>query len=511
VTGTLPAARSLAIGKAGLYLATFMAVFDIAVVYLALPSIERSIGAGLADQQWIASSYGLMEAGFTLAAGTLGDLYGRKRVYILGVLVFVLGSIGSGLAPSPLALIGARFVQGVGGAIMLALPLAILVSMVDGQAATEREIRRFATIAGLGAIAGPALGGILVQTLGWRSVFFVNVPISIFVLYAAFAHTSESARDPRRRLDLWGQVTSILGLLAFSFAVIEGNALGWHSRAILFAALVAFASAVAFPVIERRAHSPMIRFSLLREPLLSAGTWNMLFMNIGFFTLYLIASLYIQDVRNTTALVAGWYLLANNFLFFLANQYSGLATRRLGERKTALAGMGLGVLGLATLAFFKTDTPAALMMIPLALCGLGWGFAFTPINDLAMSVVPKSDDGLASGMLSLGRPLGAVFGTAIFGSVLGAFMQTYLLARLDELHASSTVMQSIALAIHHGGLWSLLDRATQFGLPPHTLREAIAAGFVTGMHVSGLVAAVASVIAIVYAVAAYHVKQPAGG
>lgn len=499
--------RSIRIGKAGLYLATFMAVFDIAVVYLALPSIEKSIGAGLADQVWIASAYGLMEAGFTLAAGTLGDLYGRRRVYIIGVTIFIVASIASGLAPNPVLLIAARFVQGVGGAIAMALPLAILCSMVDGDDATTAAIRTYATIAGMGAVTAPVLGGILVHFFGWRSVFFVNVPLSIFVLYAAIVHTSESSVEPGKRLDLLGQVTSILALLAFSFAAIEGNALGWHSPAILAAAIAAVCFAFAFAAVERVA-TPMIDFSLLREPLLSAGVWSMLLMNVGFFTLYLIASLFLQNVRGVDPLTAGWYLLANNLLFFLTNQFSGAVSDRAGRRIAALAGLGLAVAGLATFAFFQVDTPAAYMMIPLALCGFGWGLAYTPLNTLAMSVVPKSDDGLASGLLSIGRPLGAVFGTAIFGSVLAAAMQSSLQSRLSGLLVPPEISGQIAAAIHHGGLWSLLGSASRYGLPLNALTESIDAGFITGMHVSGVTAAIGSVAAIVYAFRAYAVDRP---
>ena len=223
----------------------------------------------------------------------------------------------------------------------MALPLAILVSMVTDRAARESAIRTYATIASMGAVVAPVVGGWLVQALGWRSVFFVNVPLSLFVLYAGFVHTTESPRDPSRKVDLGGQITSAFALIAFAFTVIEGNVLGWKSPAIFAGAVLTIAFGLAFVMIERRAEQPMIRFSLLREPLLSVGVWNMLAMNIGFFTLYLIASLFIQDVRRVDALTAGWFLLSNNLLFFLSNQFSGRVVRFLGEGGTVLAGMGL--------------------------------------------------------------------------------------------------------------------------------------------------------------------------
>jgi MFS transporter, DHA2 family, methylenomycin A resistance protein len=511
MTGAVaPRARPhrLDIGKDGLYLATFMAVFDIAVVYLALPSMERSIGASLADQVWIASAYGVTEAGFTLAAGTLGDLYGRRRIYVMGIVLFTLASIASGLAPTTLVLIVARFIQGIGGAIMMALPLAILVAQCRDRSETSSAIRTFATIAGSGAVAGPALGGLLIHAFGWRAVFFVNVPISLFVLYAALARTTESPRDPKMRLDVGGQATSILTLLAFSFMAIEGNAYGWGSPVIVGAAIVTVASAALFVWIERHASAPMMRFSALHNPLLAGGFWFMLLMNIGFFTLYLIVSLFLQNVAGVDPLAAGWYLLSNNGLFFLTNQFSGPLVTRIGERAAIFAGMSCGAIALASLALFRTDSPPALVLFPLVLSGFGWGIAFTPINTLAMSLVPKSDDGLASGLLSIGRPLGAVFGTAVFGAVLAATMQTSLRRTLDGIHLDPATSARIADAVRHGGLWAVSGTAAAYGLPLGTLRAAIDAGFITGAHIAGIAVTIALLGCLAYGARVYTLPAP---
>jgi DHA2 family methylenomycin A resistance protein-like MFS transporter len=482
---TLPARRGLASGEVGLYIATFMAVFDIAVVYLALPSIERAIHATLADQVWSASAY----------------------VYIIGVVVFTVASMASGLAPNPIVLICARFIQGIGGAIMMALPLAILCGMVDGEEDTAKTIRMFATIAGMGAVAGPVLGGILISAFGWRAVFFVNVPISLFVLFAAWRYTHESERDPDLRLDLWGQATSILALLAFSFTAIEGNTLGWWSAPIIGSAVVCLASAALFAWIEKHAACPLLRFDVLGDALLDVGTWAMLMMNIGFFTLYLIASLFIQNVRGVDALAAGWLLLSNNALFWLTNQFSAPLSARLGQRPAVLFGLTLGALGLLSFAFFRTTTPAAWIVIPLALTGFGWGLAFTPINTLAMRHVPKNEDGLASGLLNIGRPLGAVFGTAIFGAVLAGTMSVALQRKLEALNASPVARDAISEAVRVSGLWGLSGAAARFGLPTGSLRDALAAGFITGMHISGIAVAAASLAIILYAFAVYRQRD----
>jgi DHA2 family methylenomycin A resistance protein-like MFS transporter len=501
-------ATSRVVAKLGLYLATFMAVFDIAVVYLALPAMESSIGAGLADQQWIASAYGLMEAGFTLAAGTLGDLYGRKRVYLLGIVIFLAGSVASGLAPNPGFLIAARFLQGVGGAIAMALPLAILVATAHDDADRERTIRALITIAGLGAITAPLLGGVLVHAFGWRSIFFVNVPVGLFVLYAAIAHVPESPRDVSKRLDLPGQVTSALALIAASFAAIEGNAFGWRSPAIGVAVVLALASFGAFVAIERRSPAPMLRFAVLRRPTLAASATNLLMMNLAFFQMYLIASLFLQNVRQIGALETGWYLLANNAAFFAANQFGGGIARRIGLRTASIAGLLLGAVATAIPALFDLTIPPELFAIPLGLSGLGWGFAFTPLNALAMDGVDSAETGMASGILNLGRPLGAVFGTAVFGSIVAAAMTGSLARRLVALDVDTQTRLQVGVVLHHGGLWTLPGTAQRYGLPLNTFRDTLSHGFIRGMHLSALAAGVLCFVAAVYAARTLPVTPP---
>ncbi len=397
-----------------------MAVFDIAVVYVALPDMERSIGAGISDQQWIASAYGLMEAGFTLAAGTLGDLWGRKRVLVAGVLLFACASIGSGLAPNPVALIVARFVQGIGGAIMMTLPLAMLAALARDERERDDNIRMFATVAGLGAVAAPLAGGVLVELLGWRAIFFVNVPLALFVLYAVGVFAAESTRHAGRRLDSGGQLSSALALIGVTFVSIEGTRMGPASPPVLIAALLALVSAIAFVTIERRSSDPMLNFTVFRQPFLAVAAACIFVMNAGFFTVYLLSTLFLQNVKAVDALTAGWLLLGNNIAFFVANLWSGSLAKAIGKRAAGLGGLLAGGAGIAMYAGIDERTPAGLLVLPLVLTGLAWGSAMTPLNALAMSVAPEDAEGLDASLLNLGRPLGAVLATAIFGSIIAA-------------------------------------------------------------------------------------------
>jgi DHA2 family methylenomycin A resistance protein-like MFS transporter len=490
------------LARAGLLLASFMAVFDIAVVFVALPDMQRSIGAGIADQQWIASAYALMEAGFTLAAGTLGDRWGRRRVLVTGVVLFIAASIGSALAPTPNLLIATRFVQGIGGAILMALPLAMLVALARDDRERASAIRTFATIAGLGAVAAPVLGGALVDAFGWRSIFLVNVPLALVVLASTFAYPREPVREGAPRLDVGGQLTSAVALMGLSYAAIEGNAAGWTSVPILCAAALGIVSALAFVAIEQRSSAPMIRFSALRRPELATGAGCMFVMNLGFFTVYFLSTLFLQNVKHVSPSTAGWYLLANNLAFFVINLGSDPLVRRIGARAAGLSGMACSAAGIALFAGIDASTPAPLLMIPLILTGLAWGFAVTPFNTLAMSAALPTqaggdETGLDAGLLNLGRPLGATIGATVFGSVIAGMMAAQLARALAPFHLAPAAAGRIAHALHHGGLWSVADGTAAIGIAPVVIRTALDDGFVAGMHRSAVITAVLTLLAVI--------------
>jgi DHA2 family methylenomycin A resistance protein-like MFS transporter len=303
-------------------------------------------------------------------------------------------------------------------------------------------------------------------------------------------------------------VTSALALIAASFAAIEGNAFGWRSPAIGVAVVLALASFGAFVAIERRSPAPMLRFAVLRRPTLAASATNLLMMNLAFFQMYLIASLFLQNVRQIGALETGWYLLANNAAFFAANQFGGGIARRIGLRTASIAGLLLGAVATAIPALFDLTIPPELFAIPLGLSGLGWGFAFTPLNALAMDGVDSAETGMASGILNLGRPLGAVFGTAVFGSIVAAAMTGSLARRLVALDVDTQTRLQVGVVLHHGGLWTLPGTAQRYGLPLNTFRDTLSHGFIRGMHLSALAAGVLCFVAAVYAARTLPVTPP---
>jgi DHA2 family methylenomycin A resistance protein-like MFS transporter len=414
-----PSERRVRIAKFGMYLAGFMAVVNISVVYLALPSIEHAIRADIDEQEWILSIYPLMEGGFTLAAGTLGDLYGRKKVMTLMTWLFTLATIACALAPSPLALIVARGFQGLGGAALLSLPVAILVQMLPDPADNEDAIKNFAMVAGLGAVAGPAIGGVLVHFLGWPSIFYLSVLMSAGVLLS-LPSTEESKRDPSLRIDGIGQFLSIGSFLAISFGLIEGNDLGWTSPVILGAFVLSVVLIAAFLYAESRVAQPMVHLRYFKVPRFNVSLLTIGGINFAWYGVMLLCTLFLQNALHQSAMASGFYLMPSNIAFFLANQYSSRVERRTGALGIILLAFAISIAGMAWLGVLGASAAAWEVSAGLFIAGIGWGFAFTPAASMGMAAASSTDEGFASGAEALARSLFGVFGIAVLGSILAA-------------------------------------------------------------------------------------------
>ena len=436
--------RRVRIAKFGMYLAGFMAVVNISVIYLALPSIERALHADIADQQWILSIYPLMEGGFTLAAGTLGDLYGRKRVMAAMTWLFLIATIACALAPNTPLLIVARGFQGLGGAALLSLPVAILVQMLPDPADCEDAIKNFAMVAGLGAVAGPAIGGVLVHWFGWPSIFYLSVIMTAVVLLT-LPSTEESKRDPALRVDGLGQALSILCLLAICFALIEGNERGWFSPIILGAFVLSIVALAVFLYVEGRIAQPMIHLRYFAVRAFNVALLVIGGINFAWYGVMLLCTLLLQDVLHQSAMLAGFYLMPSNIAFFLANQYSSSVQKRIGTRGIITLSFIISVAGMLWLALLGGSAGAWEVSAGLFIAGIGWGFAFTPAASMGMAAVTSADEGFASGAEALSRSLFGVFGIAVLGSVLSAGISGG--SFVYGLHASLIVCIGVTLAL----------------------------------------------------------------
>lgn len=470
------------IAKFGMYLAGFMAVVNISVIYLALPSIERALHAGIADQEWILSIYPLMEGGFTLAAGTLGDLYGRKKVLTITTWIFVIATLGCALAPSAMLLIIARGLQGLGGAALLSLPVAILVQMLPDAKDNEDAIKMFSTVAGLGAVAGPVLGGMLVHWFGWPAVFYLSVVMGLGAL-TTFPSVPESPRDPSMRMDGAGQFLSVLSFLAISFALIEGNANGWSSPVIITAFVVFAVGLSLFLYVERRSAHPMIHLKYFKVRPFDVSLLAIGIINFGWYGIMLLCTLFLQNVLHRSAIEAGFYLMPSNVAFFIANQYSSQVERLIGQRSIVVLSFFISLIGIAWLALLDAHSGAWQIAGGLFVAGIGWGLIFTPAASMGMSAVTSEDEGFASGAVALSRSLFGVIGIAVLGSLLAAGMSAGISAGLAAMNVPAQTAAQIASAVHHGGAFTLASHPPA-GITAGALSAIVAQSFVTGLHIA---------------------------
>ena len=476
----------------GLNLAGFTAIVNITVIYLALPYIERALHAGIADQEWIVSIYPLMEGGFTLAAGTLGDLYGRKRILTLTTWLFVLASLGCAFAPNAPVLIVMRALQGLGGAALLSLPVAILVQMLPEGADNENVIKVFSTVAGSGGIAGPVIGGILVHFWGWPAVFYVSVVMGLVVVFAV-SYATESARDPAMRFDGFGQFFSILSLLAISFALIEGNASGWRSPVIVGSFAVFIVGTIAFIAVERHVPKPMVHLKYFVSRPFVIGLLMVGVINFLFYGIMLLCTNFLQNAQHVSPVAAGLYLMPANLGFFVVNQYSELFEKWLGERQLVAATWIFLLAGIAWLGMLNISAPPIFVSAALFVMGIGFGLSWTPACSFTMGACSAADQGFASGAVALSRSFFGVLGIAILGTFLAATMAKDIHRGLVAMKAPHAVIHAVTSAVHHGGAFALAEHPPA-GVSGNTLMHLVEQSFVSGWHAALLFAALFTLV-----------------
>ena len=401
-------------------LGVLLAQVDTSVVNLALKSIGADLHAGVSELQWVIDAYNLVYASLLLTGGTLGDLYGRRRIFVLGIALFTLGSILCALAPSAPVLIAGRIVSGLGAAFALPMSLVLLTVAYPGREERAHALGVWASCNGLAFIIGPTLGGWLVQDAGWRSIFYLVVPICMVAVALAYYAVGESSEPKGRRLDLSGQALAILGLGGFAFAAIEGAHWGWTSPMILSiagCAVVAFALLVK---VEARTPGPLLPLSFLRQKVFSASLAIAGLMTFGMYALLFLMPLYFQTVRGATPFVAGLELLPMSASFVVVSQLTGHLTNRFGPHIVMTAGMACMGFGALALAAVGADTMLVTIEAALLVVGIGLGLNTAPVNGVGVAALPPERSGTASGVLNTARMVGATLGVAILGSVFAA-------------------------------------------------------------------------------------------
>lgn len=402
-------------------LGVLLAQIDTSVVNLALKSIGADLHAGVSALQWVVDAYNLVYASLLLTGGTLGDLYGRRRIFVLGIALFAAGTFVCALAPTPAMLIGGRIVSGLGAAFALPMSLVLLTIAYPRREQRAHALGVWASCNGLAFIIGPTLGGWLVDSIGWRSIFFLALPFCAVAVALTYRAIDESADPKGRHLDLPGQGLAILGLAGLAFTAIEGSRWGWSSPLILAVAATAVVALILLIWVEARTPGPLLPLGFLRLPVFSAAIAVAGLMTFGMYALLFIMPLYFQTVRGASPFVTGLDLLPMSVAFVIVSQLVGHLTNRFGPRLVMTAGMACMGFGELALGQIGSATTLATIAMAFVIVGIGLGLNTAPVNGVAVAAVPPARSGTASGMLNTGRMVGATLGVAILGAIFAAY------------------------------------------------------------------------------------------
>lgn len=441
----------------------FMIMLDNTVVNVALPSIQRDLGADLSELQWIVTGYALTFAALLLVGGKVADAYGRRRILVVGIVVFTVASLLCGLAGSSEVLIAARVVQGAGAALMNPATLSIIAATFP-PAQRGAAIGIWAGVSGIALAVGPLVGGLLTEHLSWHWIFFVNVPLGVVGIAASYLLIDESRDETHERLDLPGLATSGLGLFVLTYGLIEANAYGWTSTRILGAFVLAAVSLTAFVVLERRQRAPMLQLDLFRNRTYTGANTVMLLVALAMFGVFFFVSLYMQNILGYSAVQAGAAFLPMTGLIIIVAPVAGRASDRFGSR--GLVTVGMLAIALQLVLFSRLEEEASFWSLLPALLvgGLGMAMTMTPTAAAATRAVPVDKAGVGAAVLSSARQVGGTLGIAVMGAIVasalgetptsGAFM--------DGFESALLVAAGIALL---GALVALLL------LRPHGVAE----------------------------------------
>jgi EmrB/QacA subfamily drug resistance transporter len=423
----------------------FMAYLDSTILTIALPTLQADLHASLTGLQWVADAYLLVLTSLLLLSGSLADRLGRRRLFTLGLFGFSLGSLLCSLAPNTGSLIALRMLQALGGSMLVPVSLSIVRHTFTDARERAQAIGIWSGIFGLAAACGPVVGGVLVSEVGWRSVFWVNVPIGLAMVLAARRYVPESRAPRPRRLDVPGQLLMIAALGTLTYAVIQGPDYGWGSARILTLFAASAAAFAAFVAVERRAE-PLLELRFFRSlPFCGASVIAVLSFIVLAGFLFVI-TLYLQQVRGYSPLGAGLALLPATVVMALAAPAAGALVGRRGPRIPLVASGAAIAAGGALLLGLSPATSYPWLALAMAVLGAGLGLVNPPITNTGVTGMPPSQAGVASAVISVTRQFGSVLGVAVMGAMLNASLHT-------GLAAGSPRPQALSAATH--GPWLL--------------------------------------------------------
>jgi EmrB/QacA subfamily drug resistance transporter len=396
-----------------------MIMLDNTVVNVALPSIQRDLGADLSELEWIVTGYALTFASLMLVGGKVADAYGRRLIFVAGIVVFTAASLLCGLSTSSEMLIAARVLQGAGAALMNPSTLSIIAATFPPR---ERgtAIGIWAGTSALALAIGPLVGGLITEHIDWSWIFFVNVPVGVLAIVASFLFIDETRDETHASLDIPGLVASALGLFALTYGLIEANTYGWTSARILGAFALAVLALAAFVVIERSRRDPMLPLDLFRNRTYTGANLVMLLVALAMFGVFFFVSLYMQNILGYSAVQTGAAFLPMTVLIVLIAPIAGRTSDRLGSRGLMTTGMTLLAIQLVLLSRLAVDSSYWQLLPALLVGGVGMACTMTPSAAAATRSVPVDKAGVGSAVLNSARQVGGTMGVALMGAIMAA-------------------------------------------------------------------------------------------
>ena len=491
-------------------LGLFMVFLDGSIVNVALPTIQADLHAQLSDLQWVVDAYTLPFAALMLTAGTQGDRFGRKRFFLAGLVLFVLGSLLCGFAPTLGWLLVGRAVQGTGAAALSTGSLAVLVAAFPEPRQRAQAIGLWAGISGVGLAAGPLVGSVLIQVTSWPAIFFVNLPVGLLALTLGWPLLSESRDPTARRIDLPGQLLVTGALVCLIIALIESSSQGWTSALILGLFSGAAGLLAAFLVVEARVRDPMLPLGLFRSRVFAVANVAGLLVGFVFIGIVFFITQFLQSVQGYTPLEAGLRTLPTTVGIFLVAPLAGRLTARLGPRLPMVLGALLAASALFLLIGLAPDSSYASIWWKFGLFGLGLGLMLTPVTAAVLSATPATRAGLGSSVNNTSRQVGFSLGVAVLGSVVVQQFASTIASQLSQAGVPAWLGATIASKIAAAGAQAgQVPLAGRLPLPAAELHQAINQAFVDALHAAFLIAGITMLVTAVLAAFLLGQKQPA--
>jgi EmrB/QacA subfamily drug resistance transporter len=468
--------------------ALFMMMLDNTVVNVALPSIQRDLHASLSALEWTINAYTLTLAVFMITGGRLGDIFGRRRLFLIGVAIFGISSAVIGLSPNGEILVSFRAIQGVGAALMMPATLSIITQTFP----PEQRGMAIGTWAGVSAMAlaiGPVLGGFLTESVSWRAIFFINPPIAIIAVAVTLFATRES-RDETvdRTVDYPGIATLTVGLTALVLALVQGNSWHWGSTRIVALFVLAVVMLAAFARIELRSRAPMVNFSFFRSRSFLGSNLVAFFVTFAMFSQFFFLTLYMQNVLHYSPLQTGVRFLPATILIIIAGPIAGRLADRIGPRPLMTLGLLVVSAALLIQSRLTVHSGYGLLLPGFVLMGLGMGLVMSPMSTAAMNAVDRTKAGVASGTLSMSRMVGGTFGVAVMGALVTAIGRSKIDSGLPSLPPSARSALANAL-----GSGSTIPHASPDVVS--VTHQAFVSALGTGLTIGAIVAAVSALLA----------------